>query len=120
MSRSIHTTRNDLYRERGCEYANREVRQARLTEILEGLGEKRRIKRKVRRDREAPSLSPLPPVVPEAVPIDVVERAPWIHYPASPADLVGVMRRLPVGVLTGLAGIRLCLGKEEQEELADK
>lgn len=120
MSRSIHTTRNDLYRESDFEYANREARRARLSEILEGLGEKRRIKRKVRRERGAPSSAPLPPVAPEAVPIDVVERAPWIHYPASPADLVGVMARLPAGVLTGLAGIRLCLGKEAQEELSDK
>lgn len=57
------------------------------------------------------------PAVPEGVVIDVVDAAPFIHYPASVADLRGVLALLPAGVADGLGAIEFSLGPEWQSAL---
>ncbi len=116
MSRSIHSTRNEFRRELLYRYADGASRRERLTVIHKEIQKKRRIKSRVRTERAIPPPADLPLAPPDAIRIDIVERGGWIHYPASPADLQGVMERLPSGVLTGLSGIRLCLGSDFQEE----
>jgi tetratricopeptide (TPR) repeat protein len=87
-----------------------------LQALREELGKKRRIKRQVREERDSPARQSVSPVPVDAIPITVVEEAPWIVYPAGPADLRAVMARLPAGALDGLSHIRLCLGLEYHEE----
>jgi tetratricopeptide (TPR) repeat protein len=116
MSRSIHSTYNDYGREKRSRYATPEAREERLEALRQEIRKKRRVKRRVGQGRGAPPWADLPPVAAEAVPIRVVEEGPWVHYPASPDDLRAVMRRLPAGVLTGLSGVRLCLGSKHQEK----
>lgn len=116
MSRSIHSTHNEYRRERRFRYADEDAQHEHLQAIRESIETKQRIKSQVRSERGKLPPANLPPAAPEAIPINIIEQGEWIHYPASPAELQGVMRRLPVGVLTGLSGIRLCLGKDYQEE----
>jgi len=116
MSRSIHTTFSDYWREQRFGSTDTEAKEERLAAIRERLETKRRIKSQVRGERERIPFSHLPPAKPDAIPIEVAEQSDWIHYPASPDDLRAVMRLLPHGVFTGLASIRLCLGREIQEE----
>lgn len=116
MSRSIHSTHNEYRRERAYRYTDGDAQHVRLEAIRERIQKKRRIKSQVRDERGRLPLADLPPVAVDAIPVNIIEQGKWIHYPASPADLQCVMGRLPVGVLTGLSGIRLCLGGEYQEE----
>jgi tetratricopeptide (TPR) repeat protein len=116
MSRSVHSTRNEYRRQGKFHYADEEVREARLEALREELGKKRRIKRQAREERDSPARQSVSPVPVDAIPITVVEEAPWIIYPAGPVDLRAVMARLPPGALDGLSHIRLCLGLEYHEE----
>jgi tetratricopeptide (TPR) repeat protein len=115
VARSIHQTRRDLAEQEASDYADPEQQAAQSDRIADELGKKRRIKYRVQTERRGGGRRP-PPLSPEAIPIRVRDTGPSIHYPAGPADLLGVMRRLPVGVLDGLDSIDLCLGVEDQEE----
>ena len=103
MARSIHTTRRDL-----------ELDDPSLRERVEqDLDRKRRIKRWVHRERRA---VPVPSPTADAIPLRVTDAHPYLHYPASPADLRAVLERLPAGTSTGLATIELCLGADAQHD----
>jgi tetratricopeptide (TPR) repeat protein len=60
-----------------------------------------------------------PRVLPEleaaAIPIVTFEHGPYVHWPASAADLRGVMERLPAGALTGIACIAQVLSAAEED-----
>lgn len=116
MSRSIHSTYREYGREMRHRYAQDELRSARLDAIGERIRTKRRIKQAVRGERSPQVPADLPPVPPEAIPIEVLDAGDRIHYPASADDLRGVMRRLPPGVIDGIAAIELGLGIEFNEE----
>ncbi|MEX0718279.1 MAG: hypothetical protein WD066_16920 [Planctomycetaceae bacterium] len=111
MARSIHRNRSD-YRD---EFFGRR-RPEEFARIAADLERKRRIKRRVRAARRREDA--VPPASPETIAIDVRDSGPYVHFPAGPDDLRGVLRRLPPGVLDGLAGITLCLGRECQQEHA--
>lgn len=116
MSRSIHATRADFRRAEWFDFADADQRQEHLRILALGIRKKRRIKQLIRTARKTPERVDLAPVPPDAIPIEIVDSGPGILYAASQADFVGVLNRLPAGVLTGLASIRLCLGKEYQDE----
>src|SRR4051794_22337650 len=73
------------------------------------LTRKRRIKRLIAEER-ARLEGPRAPAAAEGVPITIVDEGRYVHYPASIADLRGVMARLPFAI-DGLSGIELCLGR---------
>jgi tetratricopeptide (TPR) repeat protein len=75
---------------------------------------KRRIKRLSVAERQ-PRL--LPELAAAAIPIVTVEHGPYVHWPASAADLRGVMDRLPTGTLTGIGCVAQVLSPAEDDEL---
>jgi hypothetical protein len=115
VARSIHTTRRDLEEARQWLFADRERREAELKQLREQLSKKRQIKdtvkeRRVRQDVLSVAASP------ESISIRMADQSASVHYPAGPADVLAVLRRIPSGVLEGLVSIDLCLGSEIQEE----
>ncbi len=60
------------------------------------------------------SADPRPVVEPAAIPIHVRDDGAHVHHLATPEDLVAVMRRLPPGVVDGVAAIVLSLGRAAQ------
>lgn len=114
MSRSIHTTHRDYERARRFKYDSPEIRTKRLKRIADDLRLKRRVKKAAIRSHNL--RLPEQPIHPDAIPIRVLDEGEFVHYPASPEDIRGVMCRLPPGVLDGLDAIVLCLGKEIHEE----
>jgi hypothetical protein len=116
MSRSVHSTRNHHARERRFLSRDDEPNPVRLEEIEDEIRKKRRMKNQARRQRRGPLWEGLPPVDPEAIPIQVSDQGAAVHYPASPEDIRAIMRLLPPGVLTGLSGVFLSLGAECQSD----
>ena len=55
---------------------------------------------------------PLPPASIDLIPIRIIDRSQYIHYPASPDDIRGLLRILPASLTDGLKAIELCLGKQ--------
>ena len=115
MARSIHTVRRDLTEALVAHDADPERTKARVRSVQERLGTKSHVKSLVARERRGPPLPPGPCVDPESIPITVSDEGPTVHHPASPEDLRGVMARLPRGVLNGLRGIELSLGRHFQD-----
>jgi hypothetical protein len=91
MSRSEHATRRDR-------------------RDPEDLPRKRRIKALIAAERQRPRTDE-PPVVADAVPIEVRDRGPFLQYPASVEDLRDLLARLPPGCVNGVARIELCLAE---------
>jgi hypothetical protein len=120
MSRSIHATWAEWRAVKYVHYADEEVQEKRMASIANQVFTKRRIKARVRSDRARPPLADLPPLDPDALPIEVVNQADWIHYPASPDDIRAVLRRLHPATFTGLRGIRLCLGPAPRRQRASR
>jgi tetratricopeptide (TPR) repeat protein len=114
MARSIHQTHRELSEAQRAKDADAE----RIERVREALRQKRRIKSQIKSERRE-TVPPLPAIAPETIPIRVIETCEFIHYPASPADLLAVMQALPEGVLNGLREIALCVGKEYQREAAE-
>ena len=118
MSRSIHATRRTLREEAKRIAENRtslaEVQSA-LQKSRERLRRKRLIKRQVlsERRREFPAL-PNTPV--SSIPIEVLDAGDFVHHPASPEDIRGVLAALPGAATQGMTRIQLSLGKEYMEE----
>jgi tetratricopeptide (TPR) repeat protein len=99
MSRSIHATLRDP-RDPG------------------DLGTKRLIKELVAEERVR--LAQLAPAeAPSTVPIQVCDRGPYIHYPASEHDLRGLLALMPRGVVDGVKAIELRLGSDEDARDVD-
>lgn len=115
MSRSIHTTRRDLEEAHRWDYSETEKQAKLVVGLGEDVSTKRRVKLRVRRERET-SGEPLPPTDLDLVPVIVRDTGCHIHYPASAEDVRSVMRLLPRGVLDGLKEIELSLGSDCQEK----
>lgn len=116
MSRSIHHTRKMLIETSKYDYSDDSRRRAEGQRIWDNINKKRRIKKGVAEERRREK-EPLPETSPNAVPIGVKDEGPFIHYPATPQDILSVMRRLPPGACDGLKCIELYLGREVMEEL---
>lgn len=112
MSRSIHSTRRAIRETELCYYADSGRHAARLERLHQELARKRRIKWYVKEERPRRA-APASPQAPESIPIRVVDAGECIHYPATPADILEVMRLLPPGLLSGISSIDLCLGDQK-------
>jgi hypothetical protein len=113
MSHSYHTTRRHLREAREHDYADKSRRAASLERLRKEIETKRRVKRHVKAERQGPETPPHVPV--ELVPIRVRSRSPYVHFPASPEDMRGMLAALPAGIVDGLRGIELGLGLKAQE-----
>jgi len=114
MSRSVHTTRTHLARTMRDQYASNDCKR----EALEGLeGEIERKRSFKRSDRLARVHHPeMPPTAVESIPIEICDQGEYIQYPATPEDVVELLKRLPRGTVDGLSRIQFRLGFEEQKQ----
>jgi tetratricopeptide (TPR) repeat protein len=116
LSRSRHVTHAALRRLEKEDVSRPERRAEMMRELLGEMREKRATKAAVRRERRrAPGHAPTPA---ELVPIRVRAGGPFLHHPAGEDDVREVLRRLPPGVVDGLAAIDLHPGVETQAESA--
>ena len=112
MSRSIHTTRKHLEERRKKRDQNPEARRDEIKYLKQELRKKRLIKALVYEERH--TQHPEAPLPPEAVTVSIKDTGEHLHYPASPEDVRGILRRLPAGYLNGLSSITLCVGVHAQ------
>jgi hypothetical protein len=118
VARSIHTTRRQLEELAEDDYLDLDHKRAEARRLRAALAKKRRIKSTVLDERHrAPP--PGPVVDPATITILVEESREHVHHPASPEELVAVLRRLPPGVANGISAIRLGLGLEHQSRAGD-
>jgi tetratricopeptide (TPR) repeat protein len=59
------------------------------------------------------------PVLPTQIPIHVTDESDRVHYCAGIEDVREIIKRLPAGVLDGIASIELCLGFDYQKSDPD-
>ena len=114
MARSIHTTRRDLEEAKRQQFTDEKHRETHIEQLNESLAKKQRVKKHSATDRRDKPI--VGHTLPEQIPISIVDTGPFIHYPASPDDILAVLKLLPAGVLDGLNAIELRLGAEEQGE----
>jgi hypothetical protein len=118
MSRSIHSTRNDLHEARLRSYRDDKLKAAEVAEVEKELARKRRIKDTISDSRRNEVVEntgdPSGPI-----PIRIADAGPHILHPATPEDIEAVRRRLPMGVLDGLSEIVFSLGEHDQLEGED-
>jgi tetratricopeptide (TPR) repeat protein len=119
LSRSIHTTRRSLEEARGFRYSSREKRGEVLRALRDELAAKRAIKQAVGEERRLGD-RPVAFLPPEAIPIRARELGPYVHYPASPADLVGILRAMPPGTADGLRAIELDLAPMSSDDVDEE
>ncbi len=115
MARSIHTTRRTLVELRRQNFSSPEDKLSAFARVEEALGQKRRIKKHVSRERHQPE-PPLAGTAIESIPLEVFDESPFVHHGASPADIRAILAALPAAATEGIAKIQLCLGKEQMEE----
>jgi tetratricopeptide (TPR) repeat protein len=118
LSRSIHTTRRSLEEARRFRYSSHEKRREVLQALRDELTVKRVIKQAVDEERRVGD-RPVAFLPPEAIPIRARELGPYVHYPASPADLVGILRAMPPGTADGLRAIELDLAPVSPDDVDD-
>lgn len=116
MSRSIHHTRKTLIENGKFDYSDDSLKKGEMQKIWSNLSKKQRIKQGALAERSKPP-EPLPEALPDSIPITILDQGPYIHYPATPQDILEVMRRLIPGAVSGLKSIELYLGREMMEEM---
>jgi tetratricopeptide (TPR) repeat protein len=119
LSRSRHVTHAALRRLEKEDFSRPERRAELMEELREEMREKRAAKAAVRRERRRGSAHRAPTPA-DLVPVRVSPGAPFVHHPAGEDDVREVLRRLPPGVLDGLAAIDLHPGMETQAESAEE
>lgn len=119
MSRSIHTTRQTLKKLRRQELSTEELQQEALAKAARELQRKRRIKRNVGAERREPEVERT--VLPvDAVPITMLDRAPFVFHAASAEDVRALIALLPPAAVLGVDEVRLFLGNEYMAERRDE
>jgi tetratricopeptide (TPR) repeat protein len=117
MSRSIHRTRRDYYRELKNDYADPSNKKDNLRKIRKELNRKREIKAQWREEKQIDEAQKyLMPIKADAVQIHYRDENKLIHYPVREDDVRGIADYLPQGIFNGLDSIIFCLGKEYIEE----
>ncbi|MDP4147288.1 MAG: hypothetical protein Q8936_22915 [Bacillota bacterium] len=118
MSRSFHSNIRKYINEKNHEYANDNIKEERLNQIIEEAFRKRCTKKKTIFHRKASTKMVVyeNPFDINAIEINVKHESDYIHFPACREDLLGVMKRLPYNIVSGIQSIALCLGKEYQEK----
>jgi len=121
MSRSYHSNVRKYIREKSYKYSDEGIKEKNLDEIGEELYRKNFTKKKTILNRRSGNISSdfRQPVDVATLEIRVLDEGQYIHYPASKEDLIGVIKRLPYNVVSGIRSINLCLGKEFQEDNED-
>ena len=114
MSRSIHTTRRTLADLRKTKFATRDARRAALKEARAQLRRKRTIKAQVKSERNQPG-QPLGGGAIETIPVEFLDRGPYVHHALSLDDTRKLLARLQQAG-EAVSRIRFCLGKEYMEE----
>jgi tetratricopeptide (TPR) repeat protein len=119
MSRSLHTTRRQLYELRRAQFASAAEQQQRLDHARQLLVRKRTVKEQVRR-RRVSYYRPDAPAGTASIPVEVRDQhAADVHYPACTEDVRAVLELLPPGTLDGVSRVVLCLGAEYQRDLVE-
>ena len=123
MSRSYHSNIRKYINEKKNKYSNDEVKEEKLNHIKEEVFQKRFTKKYTLLSRKIGNknigYSCSAPFDPNTIEIKVLDEGQHIHFPASKEDLLGVIKRLPHNVVSGIHSITLCLGKEYQEDKVD-
>jgi tetratricopeptide (TPR) repeat protein len=121
MSRSYHSNIRKYINEKKNKYSNEEVKEEGLNQIGEEIFRKRFTKKNtvLKRKIDNRNIAYSKPFNPCTIEIKVLDEGQYIHFPASKDDLLGVIRRLPHNIVSGIHSITLCLGKEYQEDKAD-
>ena len=115
MARSIHTTRRTLAELRRQKFSSPEEKLIALTEAQEALGQKRRIKKHVSKERHQGE-PPLAGTAIETIPLEVIDESPFVHHGASAADIRAILAALPAAATEGIARVQLCLGKQYMDD----
>lgn len=118
MSRSVHTTRRQLDDLRRTNYADPFRQSEAIARATDRLQRKATIKARTVQERREGAFAETTGGV-ETIPILVRDEGPYTHYPAGKDDLRAMMRRLPPGSLDGVSRVVLCVGAEDQHEMAD-
>ena len=115
MSRSIHTTLQHVAEAKHWDFSEAYWHEQLITALEEETTVKRRVKRRVERERSAAG-EPLYVTDTDLIPIVAKDADEYIHFPACVDDIRNVVRLLPRGVFDGVNEIELSLGVEYQDE----
>lgn len=115
MSRSFHTTRKDIEREEYRKYSSSSARVDNIKKLKAELEMKRTTKRQRKSQRNENDALPITPI--DAIPIEIKDKSKYLHYPAGPADIRGLLEKMPQGIVDGLSKITLCLGSPYEHEI---
>jgi tetratricopeptide (TPR) repeat protein len=115
MSRSIHATRAALARLEAEEMSRPRTKQLAVAHARAELERKRAVKAFSRKAWNRPAARPAIDV--ESIPVQAEDEGPFVHHPAGVDVVRVVLLRLPRGVVDGLAGVSLRLGREVSEEM---
>ncbi len=115
MSRSIHSTHNELREAQLRSYRDDKAKAAELAEVEKELTRKRRIKGSISDSRLGEEIESADGSA-GPIPVRIVDQGPNILHPATPEDLGAIGRRLPAGIMDGLSEIVLSLGEHCQVE----
>ena len=118
MSRSIHATRHAWWELGTWQFSDPTEQIEVRAELAREKIKKRRIKRHVIRERGSVDERVYCITDVHSIPIEVFDTGPFLHYPASIADLRAVLELLPAGVTDGIMGIELRSGRSEQADEA--
>jgi tetratricopeptide (TPR) repeat protein len=99
-------------------YPDAGVQTERAASIRSKLEQKRRIKNAVREYRRGKPGEPPEPPAARDVPVRVRDEGPFVHYPATPADIHAILAAVPQGSLEGLTAVECELGREAQRTTA--
>lgn len=118
MSRSYHSTIRKYFKEKKFKYSNDNIKEENLNQIGEELSRKSFTKRMIIENRRISNgrINYSQPFDPNCIEIKIINKEKYAHFPASKEDLLGVIKRMPYNVLSGIHSITLCLGKEYQED----
>jgi tetratricopeptide (TPR) repeat protein len=127
MSRSIHTTRQQLAEARRRQYSDDAKRMEVINRLRRELRQKHWTKRQMRQEaaqaRQPQVLAGVidgTPVSAEAIPIEIEPEGDprHVHHAASSDDLRALLAVLPPGMADGLSRVVLTLGKPDMERWA--
>lgn len=117
MSRSFHTTRKDVGREEDHRYSSDSTRVDNINKLKAELEKKHTTKWQTKSLRNDNISLPITPI--DAIPIEIKDSSKYLHYPAGPADIIGLLKRMPQGIVDGLSKITLCLGRPYEHKRDD-
>ncbi|CAM3011966.1 hypothetical protein HAHI6034_11405 [Hathewaya histolytica] len=121
MSRSFHSNVRDYIKERNYKYSNEGIKEEKLNQIGEELYRKSFTKKMTICNRKVDNrnIKYMNPSDLNTIKIKIKDKEKYIHFPLNKEDLLGVIKRMPYNIVSGIHSITLCLGKEYQEGKVD-